>query len=927
MNGPGIQRPRVTSLLTFLLLGVGMVPMLVLGVAMLASQAAREHAFRIEQLQHSGETVQTLIDELLRDQRNALAVAAADLSEAPADAARRTEVLARLKRSSDAFVTVMQIGPDGRVVAGLPDRLDPITERSVWAGLSVADREYFRAIAQGATDHVSSAFRGRAYGGDLLVAVSRRVEDADGDLAWVLQASIKLQSLQAWLDRGRGVHGFEYVVTDAAGKVLAASDAVGATPLQPFDRRQLARWPLSFGEAPLLSYEATTSEGWTVWMAYTDEQTAAEFIQRLGMPVAIALGTLLLVGWLLATSVRVIRSSVDEAMGYVDSVADDLVAGRPIKPRPLIARSAEGARLASAVEGLARRLRDTLDRLATELERESELRRELDQLAANQERWLDIRTRDLQDLNRKLVATQRFVESAEVAGRVGFWEAESPGGAMRLSGGALALLRLQSDPAEGHDLASGLDDPSRQQLQRDLGRAWFEGRDFNLDFDWRTDAMPVPIRLRVTGRAIRGPDGLSVRLVGALFDLSSQYEAEQRARRISRATTEVNDLLVSPDFDDAARLELLIDRLMADSGARAVLGFPGGSGWPPIVLRGKRSPALEEAPLKALLGTTASSSRLIEPGHAGPVLVIACRAPRLGGATTLLVLDSPHVTRLEPSDRAAIEITLRAIGAVHDRLAATARLENARDRLSQVARVKSELLAGLGHEIGSPLSGINNVVEAMLDGQFGPVNDVQRRILDSTLTTGLHASQLIGDLLDAARIESGQLALAPAWIDLVDVSEQAMAMVELQAAAKGQVLTLRAQAQPRVCVDPLRVRQMLVNLLVNAVKYTPDGGRIWISVREPRPGVATVSVCDTGVGILRAEQADIARPFVRGADTVAQAGWGLGLAMVEMLAKLLGARLRVHSRPARGSRFTLEFDMGLDASHAACETGQEEMHE
>ena len=927
MSRPALASLSVTRLLTFLLLGVGMLPMLVLGVAMLGSQARREHDFRREQLAHSADTIQSLVAELLRDQRKALEVAAADLTGVAEDRAIAADVLSRLKRSSDAFVTVMKIGPDGKVVAGLPDRADPITGRSVWSGISVADREYFRAIATGGTDHVSGAFRGRGFGDDLLVAVSRRVEDDAGDLAWVLQASIRLQSLQEWLDQGRGLHGFEYVVTDAGGKVLAASDAIGATPLEPFDRGLLARWPLSFGEAPLLSYEARTAEGWTVWLGYQDRQTAGEFIQRLWIPVTIAFGTLAIVGWLVAASIRLVRNRVDEALLYVDQVADDLVAGRPIAARPLIAHTIEGGRLASAVEGLARRLRDALDRLGAELDREVELRHELDQLAANQERWLDIRTRDLQDLNRKLIATQRFVESAEVAGRVGFWETDTPTGPMRLSGGAVALLRLPSEFSPGRDLDSGLDDASRQELQRDLTRAWFEGRDFNLDVAWRSEAMLAPLRLRISGRAIRGPDGLSLRLVGAVFDLTSQYEAEQRVRRISRATTEVNDLLVSSDFDDARRLALLVDRLMVESGARAVLGFPPGATWPPTVLRGNPSGTVEEAPLRRLLDASASSGRLIEPGHVGSTLVIACRAPRLGGAHTLLVLDSPHISRLEVSDRASIEITLRAIGAVHDRIEATSRLEAARDRLSQVARVKSELLAGLGHEIGSPLSGINNVVEAMLDGQFGPVNEVQQRILDSTLVTGLHASQLIGDLLDAARIESGQLALAPAWVDLADVAEQAIAMVELQAAAKGQVVELRDQARPHVHVDPLRVRQMLVNLLANAVKYTPDGGRIWVSVRAPRPGLATVSVCDRGVGIHRADQADIVRPFVRGADTVAQAGWGLGLAMVEMLSRLIGVRLRLHSRPARGSRFTLEFNTDTIEATAPTTPRQEASHD
>lgn len=894
----------INGMLAGLLLVVGMLPMLALGLVMLANQAQREHDFRREQLAQSAKSIHSLLDQLLRDQNKALEVAAGDLSGDDSDVARVGQVLDRLKRSSDAFVTVMFIGPDGQVIAGAPDRLDPSTGLSVWSNTSVADREYFRAVARGSTAYVSGAFRGRTYGDDLLVAVSRRVQDDAGELAWVLQASIKLQSLNEWLVREKGSKGYEYVVTDASNQVLAVSRGMDAVPLQAFDRGVLAGWPLAFGDAPLLSFEEVTEEGWTVWMGYPDQQTAQDFIQRLSIPAAFALATLLLVGWLISASVRVARTLVSEAMDYVDRVADDLVAGQTITARPAIARTVEGGRLALAFENLAHRLRDALDRLASELQREVSLRYELDQLAANQERWLDVRTRDLQELNRKLVATQRFVESAEVAGRVGFWEADSPNGMMRLSGGALSLLSLPL--GQSQDLAVGLDDTGRQHLQRDLSRAWFEGRDFNLDLPYRTEAMLAPLRLRITGRAIRGQDGLSIRLLGAVFDLTAQFEAEQRVRRISRSTTEVHDLLVSPEFDDVARLGLLLDRLIVESGAQAALGLARG-GFTPVVLKGQPSTVYTPQQLISLFRSVEASGRLIEPGSIGEALVMVCRAPRIGGRATLLVLDAPHVGRSEVSERASIEVTLRAIGAVYDRLEATSRLEAARDRLSHVARVKSELLAGLGHEIGSPLSGINNVVEAMLDGQFGEVSAVQRRVLDSTLSTGLHAAQLIGDLLDAARIESGQLALAPAWVDLVEVAEQAIAMVEMQATLKGHQIILRARPCPRVLVDALRVRQMLVNLLANAVKYTPEGGRIWVSIRELRSGVASVSVCDEGVGIHRAEQADIVRPFVRGAGTVAQAGWGLGLAMVEMLAVLVGGRLRLHSRPARGSRFTLEF--------------------
>ncbi|KFN46008.1 hypothetical protein N790_09005 [Arenimonas malthae CC-JY-1] len=916
----------VSAYLAALLVAVGMLPMLVLGIAMLLDQVRREHDFRREQLRHSAETTRIMVEEFIRDQRQALAVAAADLAGPPPPPARVQGALERLKRSSPAFVTVMLVGADGRIVAGQPDRIDPATGRSVWTGADVSDREYYRSILAGREEYVSDAFRGRTYGDDLLVAVSRGVRGSDGSVDRVVQGSIHLDELDEWLSADRGVHGFEYVATDSKGMVIASSGGIAAPLLQPLDRRLAGRWPFALADAPLLQREVRTADGWVIWLFHPDSQTAAEFFDRLWFPVAIALATLLLVSGLVLAASRLVRRRALEAVDYVHGVAAGLTGGATVPAKPLMARTLEGANLVMSFEALAQRLREALADLEGKLEHERALRAELDQLAANQERWLDIRTRDLQELNRTLVRTQRFVETAEVAGRVGFWEAEGPEASMRLSSGALALLKVATAGAAanpGSPLLAGLDDAGRRELQRDLTRAWFEGRDFDLELPFRSDAMLSPIRLRVAGRAVRGVDGLSIRLVGALFDMTAQYEAEQKVRRLGRATSEVNDLMLSPEFDDGSRLQLLLDRLMNEAGACAVLGRTG-EGQPVTVLSGRASLELDgEAVAGMLAAAPASDAHMIEPALAGHATVLLCRAPRVGGAGTVLALDSPRIARLDATDRAAIEITLRAIGALYDRVDATARLEAARFRLEGVARLKSELLAGLGHEIGGPLSGVNNVLEALVEGQFGELGAVQRRLLDSALATGLHTSRLIADLLDAARLESGQLALAPEWTDLHDVLEQAVSMVESQAGEKGQQVALRLHARVRLFEDPVRVRQMLVNLLANAVKYTPDGGRVWVSVRKPAGLAASVSVCDTGVGIHRADQADMARPFMRGADTLAQPGWGLGLAMVDMLTALLGARLRVHSRPGRGSRFTIDFPAkdipGTDAPEDAAD--------
>ncbi len=229
--------------------------------------------------------------------------------------------------------------------------------------------------------------------------------------------------------------------------------------------------------------------------------------------------------------------------------------------------------------------------------------------------------------------------------------------------------------------------------------------------------------------------------------------------------------------------------------------------------------------------------------------------------------------------------------------------------LTRLAQAKDEFLATMSHELRTPLNAVLGLAEVIKRGLDGPVTDKQQRHLDTILKSGNHLLRLIEDILDIATIESGGLSLAEQPVDLRELCGECMQVVEPGAAPMNHRLYLEFDdAVKGVVCDPRRLKQVLINLLNNAIKFTPQGGSIGLEVRGDREaGQIRLTVSDTGIGIANDKLQLLFQPFqqIDSSSTRSYEGTGLGLALVYRLTDLHGGSVSVESTPGEGSRFTV----------------------
>ena len=226
-------------------------------------------------------------------------------------------------------------------------------------------------------------------------------------------------------------------------------------------------------------------------------------------------------------------------------------------------------------------------------------------------------------------------------------------------------------------------------------------------------------------------------------------------------------------------------------------------------------------------------------------------------------------------------------------------------QLEAASRHKSEFLANMSHELRTPLNAIIGFSEVLVDRMFGELNEKQDEYLKDIYASGQHLLSLINDILDLSKIEAGRMELEATDFDLPSAIDNALILVRERASRRG--ITLGHDVDERlgqIRGDERKVKQVLLNLLSNALKFTPEGGRIDVSAAA-HDGVAEVSVTDTGVGIAPEDQEAVFEEFrqVGAADKKVE-GTGLGLALSRKFIELHGGRIWVKSAVGAGSTFT-----------------------
>jgi phosphoserine phosphatase RsbU/P len=287
-----------------------------------------------------------------------------------------------------------------------------------------------------------------------------------------------------------------------------------------------------------------------------------------------------------------------------------------------------------------------------------------------------------------------------------------------------------------------------------------------------------------------------------------------------------------------------------------------------------------------------------------------------GEVTGLLAAVRRHPTRNNEDDEWLLSALAdqAAVALENARLAEAVR--GAQDAAVKRAKAEGQIQATLGHELRSPLTAIQAYSALLLDGLHGPLNERQRESVSRIRMSGEHLLSVIENVLDVGRINAGVMTIKPRDVLVSNVLTEALHIVRPWAADKKQTVELPAREELVVRAEPNRLRQALVNLLANAVKYTPDGGTIRLRTRAAdRQGAAfaAISVTDDGRGIEPRILDSIFEPYNRGDAGPFEAGLGLGLFISRELVRRMNGDIEVESEPGRGSTFTIHLPVAAGA--------------
>ena len=305
--------------------------------------------------------------------------------------------------------------------------------------------------------------------------------------------------------------------------------------------------------------------------------------------------------------------------------------------------------------------------------------------------------------------------------------------------------------------------------------------------------------------------------------------------------------------------------------------------------------------------------RLAELSRTKSLIIVPLKAKdRILG---ILTVDRTHEPSLTKDDLELMTTLASQVAIALDNAAAYQQIEEwnvglelkIRERteaLEQADRLRSQFLSHVSHELRTPLTSIKGFVQNLLDGLTGPLNEKQQRYLLRMLDNSDRLIRMIEDLLDRTRIEAGRLEVHPVDVDLESCLTDAIEQLRPLASAKRQRLSLRAlHGRFEVWADRDRLIQVAVNLIQNAVKYTPEDGEITVAIESSSPRFVRILVRDTGPGIPAEDLDKIFDPFfrVQQGQRSGPKGLGLGLSIVKTLVELQGGSVLAKNSPAGGA--------------------------
>ncbi|RKG92274.1 PAS domain-containing sensor histidine kinase [Corallococcus sp. CA053C] len=401
---------------------------------------------------------------------------------------------------------------------------------------------------------------------------------------------------------------------------------------------------------------------------------------------------------------------------------------------------------------------------------------------------------------------------------------------------------------------------------------------------------------------------------------ATEREARSERHRLDRVLDSVADpIILSDPSGGMVMMNDPAERLFAPPHA-------GGDTADAAGRRGHANEALFASFLSNLLGNVhADVSRwksqltLDDPATGAPLPMEALASKVLGDQGELTGIVTVFHDRTEMLERARLlervkevssELEARVLSATAELAEQNEKLRRQAIQLEQASAAKSQFLANMSHEFRTPLNAILGYTNMLLQGVSGEMTPPQRRNLTRIDSNGRHLLEVINEILDITRIEAGRMPLHLTDFGLPELLQEVMAEMDpIIARSKLAVETRLEDELPGVWSDRQKVKQIVLNLLSNALKFTHEGGVQVAAEYQVATSTFAISVKDTGIGIDVSNQEKIFEDFqqVDSSPTRAYGGTGLGLSICRRLAAMLGGRVSLQSSPGQGSTFTLHF--------------------
>lgn len=519
---------------------------------------------------------------------------------------------------------------------------------------------------------------------------------------------------------------------------------------------------------------------------------------------------------------------------------------------------------------------------------------------------------ELDQAHQQLASSEKRRQEAQRAVGRGDWEINLRDGTIVVSEAAAAVTGLE---------ASGSPKDLREMLSERVHPKDLEA--VLLQFE-ATSTLGVPADIeyrtlsrrdgeetwiRITAALIRDDSGRAVSISGEIEDITERRARESEVARVAEDLTRLVDTANTPIFG------IDVDGLVNEwnQTAARITGYEKdevmGRSLVDDFITEEYKQSVRAVLDTALGGVDTANFEFPLYSKSGDRLMILLNATArrdARGDVIGVVGVGQDITEL---DAAREELRAERVSLEDKVKERTGQLEQANLELERASRLKDEFLASMSHELRTPLNTILGMSEALAEGAYGALTEVQASQLGYVQESGDHLLTLINDILDVSKIEAGQMELDQGSVQLQELVDAALRLVG-SGARKKRISLGRTDAPDveSITADGRRLKQVLANLLSNAVKFTPEGGRVGIDVEGDRTaGEVRITVWDEGIGISVEDQERLFQPFVQldaGLDRQ-HAGTGLGLVLARKMTELHGGTLTLESELGEGSRFTV----------------------